>query len=247
MTMKLLVDIEIALSSGARRFELRAKFEAQADQVLLFGPSGVGKSLTLQAIAGLVRPRRGVVHIGDRVVFDSTRGIDIPARERRTGFLFQDYALFPHLSVAHNVGFPLSGRWWPRLGAAQRRQVQDIAEALDIGHLLAARPHELSGGQRQRVALARALVVRPEVLLLDEPFSSLDIALRAQVRGRLAEWRERFGVPMVMISHDLDDVRHFAETLVLYEPGGITRVARRAEHPVQALAEMAAASIATHP
>lgn len=241
--MKLRVDIELSVSSGARRFEATVQFESQADQVVLFGPSGAGKSLTLQAIAGLVRPRRGFIQSGNRVLFDSTRGIDLPARARGSGFVFQDYALFPHLSVSHNIGFAFASRWLPRLGTAALRRVAEIAEALDLTPLLAARPRDLSGGQRQRVALARALAGRPAVLLLDEPFSALDIHLRAHVRRTLAELRDRFDVPMAMVSHDVEDVQQFAEGLVIFRPGqAVETVHRQIDSGATGMAAVALAS-----
>ena len=225
--MKLEVDIEITLGRGARRFELLARFESAHDRLVLFGPSGVGKSVTLQAIAGLLRPTRGRIVLGHRVLFDHRAGIDLPARERRVGYLFQEPALFPHMSVARNIAFGLLPTLPARIDAATQARVDRVMRALDIAGLGARAPHELSGGQRQRVALARALVREPEVLLLDEPFSALDAALRDRVRTELEQIRARFGVPMVLISHDVDDVRRLADTLVLYAPGRVVRVAHR--------------------
>jgi molybdate transport system ATP-binding protein len=245
--MKLGVDIHVAIGDRERRFELRARFESHHDRVVLFGPSGVGKSLTLQAIAGLVRPQAGRIVLGDRVLFDSALGIDVPARERGLGYLFQDLALFPHMSVVRNIAFgltptlPAFGRG---LGAGTRDRVERVMAALDIAALGERQPHQLSGGQRQRVALARALVRDPALLLLDEPFSALDSALRTRVRRELGEIRERFGVPLLLISHDVDDVTQLADTLVLFEPGRTTRVAQRGAVGTPTLAEIATASLA---
>ena len=226
--MKLAVDIQVSLGHGPRRFELRAQFDSMFDRVVLFGVSGVGKSVTLQAIAGLLTPHAGRIVLGDRVLFDSASGIDLPARARRIGYLFQDHALFPHMSVARNIAFGLMPTLPRRIDAATMDRVERVMRALDIAALGARRPHELSGGQRQRVALARALVREPDVLLLDEPFSALDSPLRARVRRELEGIRRRFDVPMVLISHDLEDVDHFADTLVLFEPGRVSQVAHRA-------------------
>ena len=245
--MRLAVDIEVSLGQGtrgARRFELRARFESTQQRTVLFGPSGVGKSVTLQAIAGLLRPRAGRIAIGERVLFDSAQGIDLPARARRIGYLFQDHALFPHMNVTRNIAFGLMPTLPRRIDAATLAKVERVMAALDIAALGPHRPDELSGGQRQRVALARALVREPDVLLLDEPFSSLDAALRGRVRAELEEVRARFGVPMVLISHDLDDVSAFADTLVLYAPGRVAQVAHRGDANALALVELAAASIA---
>ena len=222
--MTLSVDIAVSLGAGARRFDLQACFESHLDRIVLFGPSGVGKSVTLQAIAGLLTPQRGRIVLGERVLFDSALGIDVPARERGLGYLFQDHALFPHMNVTRNIAFGLTPTLPRRLDATTLERVERVMQALDIAGLGARTPHALSGGQRQRVALARALVREPALLLLDEPFAALDSPLRARVRRELGEIRERFGVPMVLISHDLDDVAQFADTLVLYEPGRGTRV-----------------------
>jgi molybdate transport system ATP-binding protein len=225
--MNIDVDFGLTLRSGTQAFSLHARFESSQDRIVLFGPSGVGKTMTIQAIAGLQRPGRGHVRLGDRVLFDHAQGIDVPARDRRVGYVFQDYALFPHLSVARNIAFGLLPTLPWRLGAAHLRQVTEIMKALDIDGLQDRLPSSLSGGQRQRVALARALIREPEVLLLDEPFSALDMTLRGRVRDELDAIQRRFKVPMVLISHDLDDVRLFADTLVLYGAGdGTGRVAQ---------------------
>ncbi len=222
--MKLAVDIDVTLRSGRRSFRLNVAFSTADDRVVIFGPSGAGKSVTIQAIAGLIRPTRGRVQLGERVLFDSASRIDLPSRERRVGYLFQDYALFPHLTVEENVAFPLQRllRW--RLGDEDHRAVRDMLDLFELMPLAHSLPRDLSGGQRQRVALARALIREPEVLLLDEPFSALDITLRARVRQELADLQTRFRIPLVVITHDVDDVKMFAETLVVYGLGQVSRV-----------------------
>ena len=235
------VDVQLEARSRGRRFALPVRFASSRPRIVLFGPSGVGKSLTLQAIAGLVRPRSGRIALGDRVLFDSTAAIDRPARQRQLGYVFQDYALFPHLDVAHNIAFGTLGIFRRSLPAQTRADVARMAEALGIGHLLDSRPATLSGGQRQRVALARALLRPPQLLLLDEPFAALDIALRSRVRDELDTLRLRHAVPLVLITHDIEDVRRFADTLVLLGPDGVAQVAHRDEADVVALAERFAA------
>ena len=240
--MKVSVDITLALGRAAQAFDLSAQFASDAARVVLFGPSGAGKTLTLQAIAGLVRPDAGRIVLGERVLFDSAAGIDVPARARRVGYLFQEHALFPHLSVARNIAFGLLPALPWRMPATTSAKVARVMNQLALHGLAERRPHELSGGQRQRVALARALVCEPDVLLLDEPFAALDPALRASVRSELEGIRQRFGVPMVLISHDLDDVRDLADTLVLFEPGRVAAVAHaRAGDPAALLAQARAA------
>jgi molybdate transport system ATP-binding protein len=237
--MKLSVDIKLSLGAQPRQFDLQARFDATEDRVVLFGPSGSGKSLSMQAIAGLIRPDAGRIVLGGRVLFDGAAHIDMPARERQVGYLFQDYALFPHMNVERNVAFGLMPTFRWRMEPSVAKKVNEVLRALDIETLRHSLPRELSGGQRQRVALARALVREPEVLLLDEPFAALDIALRSRVRVELEEIRKRFGVPMVLISHDLEDVRLCADTVVLYQAGRVTQVAHRQQGDASDLVALA--------
>lgn len=219
--MKVRVDIEATLGTKGRAFHLRSAFEATGSAVVLFGPSGSGKTLTLQAMAGLVRPMGGRIELGGRTLFDSRDKVDLPPSERGLGYLFQHYALFPHMSVMANVGFGLSPKWPGKLAREERERVMDMLATFGLGHLADARPAQLSGGQRQRVALARAMMARPDALLLDEPFSALDPILRVRMRRELASTLERFGIPAVLITHDPDDVAAFASTLVVYHQGRV--------------------------
>ncbi|MEO6033264.1 MAG: ATP-binding cassette domain-containing protein [Burkholderiaceae bacterium] len=242
--MNLEVDVRVTLGRGARRFALDARFASTQERLVLFGPSGAGKSVTLQMLAGLLKPDHGRIVLGERVLFDSAARIDVPARERRIGYLFQDYALFPHLNVEHNIAFGLTPLLARRIDDATRERVAVMMRTLDIAALGTRFAHELSGGQRQRVALARALVREPDVLLLDEPFSALDSTLRARVRTELEDIRRRFDVPMVLISHDLDDAEHFADTLVVFEPGHVVDVVHGAPGVTAALSKARAAALA---
>jgi molybdate transport system ATP-binding protein len=215
--MKLQVEVRKVLRAGDREFRLDASFHAEHDRVVVFGPSGSGKSLTMQCIAGLLRPDAGRIVVDGRVLFDSRTAVDLRPQERNVGFVFQDYALFPHMSVRENIGFGLTGR---------SNRVAAILELLDLFELDAvadAHPRDLSGGQRQRVALARALIRRPRLLLLDEPLSALDPLLRSRVREELVATQRRFQVPMVVITHDPADVEAFAENVVVFDQGRVAR------------------------
>lgn len=215
----------LELSGGGSRFCLDVDYALSLRQgpVVLFGASGSGKSLTLQCLAGLVRPDSGRICLQGDVLFDSSQNICQQARDRRLGYMFQEYALFPHLSVLANVAYARSGgRVW-RPAPDLRDEALHMLDRLGLAHLAESKPGEISGGQRQRVALARALFSRPRLLLLDEPFSALDPLLRERLRGELAERLREAGIPLLMITHDPLDVEAFAASLVVYA-GGRARV-----------------------
>lgn len=140
------VRVRHRFASDGHQFDLDAQFRCEQDVTVIFGPSGSGKSVTLQAVAGLLRPREGLVRLGDRVLFDASTGIDLPARQRRVAYVFQDYALFPHLSVERNVAFPLQPWWRLALGSLERRRVAEMLDVFEIGHLAASYPAQLSAG-----------------------------------------------------------------------------------------------------
>ena len=221
--MRITVDIKKAYRSAAREFHLHAAFATTDNRVVLFGPSGSGKTLTLRSIAGLMRPDAGAITLDGRVIFDSDQDVFLPPRERAIGYVFQDYALFPHLSVRQNVAFglaPMTGR----LTGEERERVEEIMELFGISALADVRPSRISGGQRQRVALARALACQPRALLLDEPFSALDIPLRQRVRVELAGILSRLDIPLVMVTHDPADVAFFGGDVVSYAEGKVLEV-----------------------
>jgi molybdate transport system ATP-binding protein len=242
--MKILVDIKKNLWSGRRVFRLEVSFASDQNIVALFGPSGAGKSLTLQAIAGLTTPDTGRIVVEDRILFDSARRIRIPARDRDIGYVFQDYALFPHLTVAHNVAFGLRRGWPWYLPRGDRLRLEEVLEIFELSALRESLPRDLSGGQRRRVALARALIRRPSLLLLDEPFSALDDLLRARMREELLSVQERFSLPVILITHDPEDVAVLAQTVVVYDAGKIRQVLALPDQDKQGAAAGLLASVA---
>lgn len=196
-------------------FTLDVSWEAGAGVVALFGPSGAGKTLTLQCLAGLVRPDGGRVSVRGRVIYDSARAINHPTRDRRLGVVFQGYALFPHLTVAENIAYGLN-----RAGARLRKaRVEEMLERLGLGPARNLRPAALSGGQQQRVALGRALAVDPDLLLLDEPLAALDSPLRRALRDDLAVALRGFGKTAIVVTHDLAEACQLADQIVVYDRG----------------------------
>jgi molybdate transport system ATP-binding protein len=218
--VRIRIDIRKMLRAEGREFHLEIAFEAEHDRTLVFGPSGSGKSVTLQCIAGLLRPDAGRIEVGRRVLYDSALGIDLPPQVRNVGYLFQDYALFPHLTVEQNVAFGLKSR---DVRVDTQGKVRQFLQQFEITALAPSLPRNLSGGQRQRVALARALIREPQLLLLDEPLSALDPLLRERVRRELLDVQSRFGVPMVLITHDPADVEVLADHLVVLDHGRVAR------------------------
>jgi molybdate transport system ATP-binding protein len=212
---------EIEAQVGA--FELSVAVDADDELVVLYGRSGSGKSLTLRAIAGLLRPSGGNIEIGGRTVFDGASGVNLAPQQRRLGYVIQELALFPHLDVRRNVLIGLEGD----PGAPAR--YEQLRALLSIEGLDERRPHQLSGGQQQRVALARALVRPSEVLLLDEPFSALDEALRADLRAELLRLRRELRLSIVFVTHDLREAHLLADRIAVLDDGKVLQFAARDE------------------
>lgn len=207
--------LRVFLRSRVGSFDLDVAFESSSGITALFGPSGAGKSVTLRHVAGLARAGQGRITLGDRVLFDSDTKVHLRPQERRIGVVFQEYALFPHLSVSGNIGYGLSGT--PR--AERDRMVGELLDMTGLTGYEDRRPAGLSGGERQRVALARALAPQPELLLLDEPFAALDFRVRRDLRESMRSLHHRTGVPMVLVTHSLEDVRSLADSLLLLDQG----------------------------
>jgi molybdate transport system ATP-binding protein len=210
----LVVEVEKKLGD----FAVTAEFASETGATVLFGPSGAGKTSVINMIAGLLRPDRGRIALDGEVLFDGAARIDVPAWRRRIGYVFQEGRLFPHLSVRHNLDY---GRW---MGGhdADPAAVSRVVALLDIGHLLERRSGRLSGGERQRVAVGRALLMRPRLLLLDEPLASLDAARKADILPYLERLRDEARVPMIYVSHDAAEVQRIATRVVQIEGGKVT-------------------------
>jgi molybdate transport system ATP-binding protein len=219
----LAVDIRHRLT----RLDLAVEFGVGRETLALVGPSGAGKTTVLKAIAGLIRPTDGQVRFGDEVWLDSGRRFSLPPERRRAGIVYQEGALFPHLTVAGNVGFACRSRRMSR--ADTRATVGSLLERFAIGHLAAARPSSISGGERQRLALARAVAADPAVLLLDEPLAALDPATRARVGGELWGHLADLQLPTILVSHDFTDVVGLADRIAVLEEGRIVQTGTAAE------------------
>ena len=201
-------------------FHLAVSFATTGRTVALFGPSGAGKTTIANFIAGLITPDRGRIVLDDTVLFDPKTGVNIPPHQRHIGYVFQEGRLFPHLTVATNLGYGRFMNGHERDMVAERR----IIDLLDIAHLLDRRPGKLSGGERQRVAIGRALLTRPRRLLLDEPLASLDAARKREILPYLVRLRDDVGIPMIYVSHQPAEIRNVANEVVRIEDGRLVAI-----------------------
>ncbi len=208
-----MIDIDIEQPQGA--FVLRAKFATDAPVVGLFGRSGAGKTSLVNAIAGVTTPRRGHIRVDGVTLFDSARRIDVPLRERRVGYVFQDALLFPHLSVRANLQYGLH----LRSASSRYTEPQRVIDVLGLAALVDRKPGTLSGGERQRVAIGRALLAQPRILLLDEPLASLDVPRKTEILDYVERLRDEFRVPIVYVSHSVPEITRLADTVVILSDG----------------------------
>ncbi len=209
-------DLSVRIRKRLRPgFELELACSFLPGITILFGPSGAGKTTLLDCLAGLARPDEGRIAIAEAALFDSATGIDVPPQRRKVGYVFQDLALFPHLSVEANVGYGIPG-----LAAAERRRhSEEILSSLRIAHLSGQRPASISGGEQQRVALARALVIDPAFLLLDEPLAGLDGPTKSKILDDLRNWNQRHRVPIIYVTHSREEVFALGERVLVLENG----------------------------
>ncbi len=213
------------LKKGFPGFHIDVSLDLGDEMTVLFGPSGAGKSTILNMIAGIVRPDEGFVRIDGRVVYSSEEGIDLPMRERRIGYLFQDLALFPHMTIFENIAYGLKGK--------EREEIEEkVKEMLVVMRLVGLEdryPHEISGGQKQRVALARILVTEPTLLLLDEPFTALDYPVREKLRTDLLKIHRTYPVTMLIVTHDQEEAFVLGEKMALINEGRIEQFGTKEE------------------
>lgn len=209
--------LQVDIKKKFQGFQLNVQFNAGLDALGLLGASGSGKSMTLRCIAGLDRPDSGRIVLNDRVLFDSEKGIDIPCRKRKIGFLFQNYALFPNMTIAENIGFALAD-----LDKKQKNsKVQQMIEMVKLAGMEKRYPFQLSGGQQQRVALARALAIEPEALLLDEPFSALDDHLRSHMVKQLMDTLSDYHGVSLFVTHNMEEAYRVCDQLVILMDGRV--------------------------
>lgn len=217
--------LEVHFEKRLGSFTLAPDFSCDAEPMAILGPSGAGKSMTLRCIAGLERPDRGAIRLNGRTLFDSKAQVNIPARQRGVGMLFQNYALFPHLTVAENVAFGLQ----EAPSSERERRTQKNIEQVHLQGLEARLPRELSGGEQQRAALARALAIDPQALLLDEPLSALDTYLRSKIEQQLIGTLTQFARPALYVTHNIDEAYRVAAKMVVLSKGKVEASGTREE------------------
>ncbi|OWU85728.1 molybdenum ABC transporter ATP-binding protein [Oceanicola sp. 22II-s10i] len=208
------MGLSVGIGHDFGRFALDMAFEAPDGVTALFGQSGAGKTSVVNAVAGLFRPDRARIVVGDRVLGDTDKGVWLPPHRRGIGYVFQDARLFPHMSVLGNLSYGTRGR-------GGRGDFARVVEMLGLGDLTGRRPRDLSGGEKQRVAIGRALLSRPEVLLMDEPLASLDTARRAEILPYLERLRDEMRMPILYVSHAVEEVARLATTVVLIDAGQV--------------------------
>ncbi len=208
-----------ASGDDSRAFQLDVKLETAAGVTVLFGPSGAGKTLTLDAIAGFVRPDAGYIRLDETTLYDSSRKVHLRPQDRRCGYVFQNYALFPHMTLRDNLEFAVPDR--PRL--ERHRMVTRILEQFRLTDAARRRPHEVAGGQQQRCSIARALIGGPRLLLLDEPARGLDAPLRADLYDVLRQVRKEFFTPILLVTHDLEECFELGEQMLVLDDGRVVQ------------------------
>ncbi|MGI6548522.1 MAG: ATP-binding cassette domain-containing protein [Syntrophomonadales bacterium] len=221
--------LRVSIKKQLPYFDLDVDFQVDNNQILvLWGPSGAGKTTILECIAGLRSPSKGSIELEESILYSSQFDVNIPARNRRVGYLFQDYALFPHMTVKQNVVYGLRRNRTP----SRESPALDLTAVLDsfgVLHLIDRYPGQLSGGEKQRVALARALISQPQLLLLDEPFSALDHQSKKNLRQEILRLKHDWQIPMVIVTHDEEDSRLLGDIIISLHKGQVIQQGARGE------------------
>jgi molybdate transport system ATP-binding protein len=216
---------QLAQGPESAGFRLEIEFETARGVTVLYGPSGSGKTLTLDCIAGFMTPDKGRIMLDNRILFDAESGVNLPPQKRSCGYVFQSYALFPHMTLRENLAF--AANELPRL--ERHRRIAEQLERFKLTSMAGRYPHELSGGQKQRGSIARALIANPHVVLLDEPGRGLDVALRTDLYALIRELRDDVRIPVILVTHDLEECLALAEHVLVYDAGRIVHRATPAE------------------
>ncbi|MBF0539920.1 MAG: ATP-binding cassette domain-containing protein [Nitrospirae bacterium] len=214
------MEFEVSLRKKINDFTLDIKWQLDNVMAVLFGLSGAGKSMTLQLIAGLMKPDNGQIMLNKTVYFDSLTGINLPPQKRHLGYVFQTLALFPHMTVLQNIVYGA-----PNLQKKEKMNIaNEMMDKFKLNGLKDRYPDQISGGQKQRVAFARALIRQPQALMLDEPFSALDRPLRLEMRRFLIDVRDKFNIPILFVTHDFEEAASISEKIIVYEHGKIAQI-----------------------
>lgn len=219
--MLLELSIKKIICSAKHQFNLAINLTSTSQSMVIYGPSGSGKTMLLHTIAGLITANTGYIKLNQRVLFDKTQNINLTPQERKISYLFQDYLLFPHLTIRQNISFGLTKGLLNPSANKHYPQVDKWLEKFELTVLADQYPYQLSGGQKQRAALARALVTEPKLLLLDEPFAALDIALREKMRTEIKQLQQQINIPIILVSHDIEDITTFGEQIIKLNQGKV--------------------------
>lgn len=237
-------QLDIVVRHRLSRIELDVRLAVGRETLALVGPSGAGKTSVLRAVAGLFKPDSACITLRGRTLTDTARHVDLPPESRHVGLMFQDGALFPHLTIARNVEYGLRPR--PRKRGERRARVDELLDRYGIADLRDSRPGKASGGERQRAALARAVATTPDVLLLDEPLTALDSMTKARVSRELAQWLADLGLPTLLVSHDYSDVVGLADRIAVIDAGRIVQIGTAADLQRAPASPFVAAFVATN-
>lgn len=218
--MHIKINIKHTFDHSSNPFKLNIQVQSNHKRIALFGASGSGKTLTVQTVAGLIKPEHGFIQINNNVFLDTKNQVFLSPQKRKLAYLLQDYGLFPHLTVAQNICFGLNPGWFNKTKKSLiPAQAQRWIDAFNLGNILDNYPNQISGGQKQRTALARALSVKPNLIILDEPLAALDVQLRTHMRSELSALQQQLDIPSILITHDEEDLKTLADEVFKIQDG----------------------------